>query len=193
MDVQNYVKDNKGAQLNLYPQQNKSTPEQYFSGAEIGFRIQYLLKNLLQNAYQHDKIVKSLIAAKNQGFQKIPANLAKQGIKLAIGNLMVERSGISKRLYLRRKMYAPNDKNLQLFLLQQHHDPPTQSHPGFKPILRKLQENWFWIGMANSCKQYATNCATSSRTKAYNTKKQSLLNPLPIPNVKVVTYIDIVE
>ena len=81
-------------------------------------------------------------------------------------------------------MYVPNDKNLQLFLLQQHHNPLTQGHPGFKAMHRKLQENWFWFGMANHCKQYATNCATCRHTKAYNTKKQGLLNSLLIPNRK---------
>ena len=101
-----------------------------------------------------------------------------------MGDLTVVGIGVSKRLYLRRRMYVPSNENLHLFLLQQHHDPPAHGHPGFKSMLRKLQENWFWIGMANGCKQYATNCATCRRTKAYNTKKQGLLNPLPIPNRK---------
>ena len=38
--------------------------------------------------------------------------------------------------------------------------------------------------MPRDCKQYATNCSVCRRTKAYNTRKQCLLNPLPIPNRK---------
>ena len=38
--------------------------------------------------------------------------------------------------------------------------------------------------MPQDCKQYATNCSVCRRTKVYNTKKQGLLNPLPIPNQK---------
>ena len=38
--------------------------------------------------------------------------------------------------------------------------------------------------MPRDCKQYITNCLVCRRTKAYNTKKQGLLNPLPISNRK---------
>ena len=39
--------------------------------------------------------------------------------------------------------------------------------------------------MLQDCKQYATNYSTCRRTKAYNTKKQGLLNLLLIPNWKL--------
>ena len=38
--------------------------------------------------------------------------------------------------------------------------------------------------MPQDCKQYATNCLVCRRTKVYNTKKQGLLNPLPILSQK---------
>ena len=38
--------------------------------------------------------------------------------------------------------------------------------------------------MPRDCKQYTTNCLVCRRTKAYNTKKQGLLSPLPVPNRK---------
>ena len=38
--------------------------------------------------------------------------------------------------------------------------------------------------MARDCKQYTVSCATCRRTKAYNTQKQGLLNPLSVPNWK---------
>ena len=126
----------------------------------------------------------SIIAAKKQGLWKLLAELTKQNIRLAIKNLTVESSGNGKRLHMKRKMYVPNDKNLQLFLLQHYHTPPTHDHPGFKIILQKVQENWFWFGIASHCKRYATNCATCRHTKAYNTQKQGFLNLLPIPNKK---------
>ena len=36
---------------------------------------------------------------------------------------------------MKGKMYAPDDEKLKLFLLQQHHDLPIQSHPGYKAML----------------------------------------------------------
>ena len=126
----------------------------------------------------------SIIAAKRAGLRKLPAELIKQGIKLAMGDLIITGSQRSTRLYVKGKMYVPNEEKLRLFLLQQHHDLPMQGHPGYKSMLRKLLKNQYWLGMSRDCKQYATNIATCRHTKAYNTKKQGLLNLLPVPNSK---------
>ena len=102
-----------------------------------------LLDNLLDKAYQNDKVLNSIIAAKQAGFQKLPLNLTKQGIKLAIADLTLENSGRgeSVRLYVKDRMYVPSEEKLKLFLLQQHYNPLTQGHPGYKAILPKLFEN----------------------------------------------------
>lgn len=120
-----------------------SVPEQAFSSTKIGSKIWQLLENLLQNAYQHNKIVKNLIAAKKQDLQKIPTELARQGIKLAMKDLTIKKISSNKKLYIRNKMYVPNDQILQLFLLQQHHNSPVHSHLKFKTMLQNLQNNWF--------------------------------------------------
>ena len=103
-----------------------------------------------------------------------------------MGDLTLRDSdrGGKTRLYVKGKIYVPENENLRLFLLQQHHDLPTQGHPGYKTMLRKMLENWYWLKMPQNCKRYATNCLVCRRTKAYNTKKQGLLNPLPVPDQK---------
>ena len=90
----------------------------------------------------------------------------------------------SVKLYVKDKMYVPSEEKLKLFLLQQHHNLPTQGHPSYKAMFQKLLENWYWFEMPRNGKQYATNCSVCRRTKAYNTKKQGLLNPFPISNRK---------
>ena len=92
------------------------------------------MEDLLDIAYQSNE-VKSIIAAKQAGLRKLPAKIAKQSIKLAMGDLTLKGSGRSTRLYVKSKMYVPDDKNLKLFLLQQHHDSPMQGHPGYKAML----------------------------------------------------------
>ena len=179
VDVRDYINQDlhQHSELEQISEQGSSSTEMARS------RIEDLLKDLLDKAYQNDE-VKSIITAKRKGLQRLPAGLTKQGIKLATGDLTLKGSGRNTRLYVKSKMYVPNDENLKLFLLQQHHNPPTQSHPGYKAMLWKLLKNWYWLGMPGDCKRYATNCLVCRRTKAYNTKKQGLLNPLPIPNQK---------
>ena len=90
----------------------------------------------------------------------------------------------SKQFYVKNKMYVLENKSLQLVLLQQHHNPPIHSHPGYKAMYQKIQANYFWFDMAKHCKKYTSNCLTYRCTKTYTVQKQDLFNPLPIPNRK---------
>ena len=56
-----------------------------------GSRIENLFEDLLDKAYQ-DNIVNSIIDAKRQGLRNLPADLTKQGIKLAMGDLTLRNS-----------------------------------------------------------------------------------------------------
>ena len=182
VDVRDYINQN----LHQHSELEQNSEQNFSSTKMAGSRTKNSLEDLLDKTYQNDKVLDSIIAAKQAGFWKLPTEITKQGIKLPMGDPTLKNSGRrdSVRLYVKGKMYLPNDESLKLSLLQQHHKPPTQGHLGYKTMLRKLLENWYWVGMPQDCKQYATNCSTCRRTKAYNTKKQGLLNPLPIPNRK---------
>ena len=179
------VRDYTGLDLRQHTSEEQNLELSSSSTGMAGSRIKNSLEDLLNESYQNDKVANGIIAAKRAGLRKLPANLTtKQSIKLAMEDLTIKGNRSRTRLYVKRRMYIPNEKNLQLFLLKKHHDPPIQGHPGYKAMLWKLLENWYWLGMPRVCKQYATNCSTCRRTKAYTSKKQSLLNPLSIPNRK---------
>ena len=179
------VRDYTGLDLRQHILEKQNSELSSSSTKMAGSRIENLLEDLLDKAYQNNKVLNSIIAAKQAGFWKLPANLTtKQGIKLAMENLTLGGSGRNTRLYVKSRMYVPNNNNLQLFLLQQRYNQPTQGHSGYKAMLWKLLENWYWLGMPRDCKQYATNCSVYRRTKAYNIRKQGLLNPLPISHRK---------
>ena len=187
VDVRDYINQNSHQHSEFEQILEQGSSSTKMAGSRIksaGSRIENLLEKLLEKTYQNGKILNNIIAAKQAGLRKLPAEITKEGIKLAMGDLTLKSSGRSTRLYVKGKMYVPNDKKLKLFLLQQHHDPPIQGHPGYKAMLWKLLENWYWVRMPQDCKQYATNCFPCRRIKAYTSKKQGLLNPLPIPNRK---------
>ena len=131
VDVRNYINQN----LHQHSELEQILEQSSSSTKMAGSKIKNSLEDLLDKSYQKDEIVNSIIAAKQSGLWKLPADLAKQGIKLAMGDLTFAGSGRSTRLYVRGKMYVPNEEKLQLFLLQQHHNPPTQGHPEYKAIL----------------------------------------------------------
>ena len=180
-----HMRDHTGLDLYQHTSEEQNSRLNSSSTKMAGSRIKNLLDDLLDKAYQNDEIVNSIIKAKQEGFWKLPADLIKQGLKLVMGDLTLNSGpGDSTRLHVKGKMYVPDDKRLRLFLLQQHHNPLIQGHSEYKSMLWKLLENWYWLGMPQDCKQYATNYSTCRRTKAYSTKKQGLLNPLPISNRK---------
>ena len=76
-----------------------------FSGAktESKFKIESLLKDLLDKTYQNNKVVNSIISAKQISFWKFPADIIKQNIKFAIEDLTFRDSGHGKntKLYLK--------------------------------------------------------------------------------------------
>ena len=70
------------------------------------------LKNLFPNAYEKNKLVQAIINTKVKRLQKLPLKILKQ-VKLAMRDLEVNNN----RLYVRDKIYIPNNKKLQLHLL----------------------------------------------------------------------------
>ena len=89
------------------------------------------LKELFKKAYKDDEMVKEIMDAKARSLQKLPKALIKKDIVLSMGDLKIK----SKRLYVKNRMYVPENEPLQLFLLlQQHHNPPIHGHPRYKTL-----------------------------------------------------------
>ena len=132
VDVRDYINQNLYQHLEL-----EQILEQDSSSTKMAVsRIENSLEDLLDIAYQSNK-VKNIIAAKQASFQKLPSDLTKQGIKFAIGDFTLKNNGRGRnvRLYVKDRMYIPSEEKLKLFLLQQHHNFPTQSHPGYEAML----------------------------------------------------------
>ena len=175
---------------NKFSDHSFSTPLQQIISAPIGDGeseiddtgklLEKLLEELLEKAYKDNEMIKEIMDAKACGLWKLPTALTKKDIRLSMGDLKIE----SKQLYVKNKMYVPENKPLQLFLLQQHHDPPIHDHTGYKAMYQKIQEGYFWFDIAKPCKQYASNCLICRWIKAYTVQKQGLLNALPISNRK---------
>ena len=72
-----------------------------------------LLEKLFKKAYENDKVVKEIMDIKAYAFQKLPTALTKKGIVLSMRDLKIK----SKRLYMKNRIYVPENKALQLHLL----------------------------------------------------------------------------
>ena len=72
-----------------------------------------LLEELFEKAYKDNEVVKEIIDAKACGLRKLPTALTKKGIVLSMGDLKIK----SEQLYVKNRMYVPENEALQLHLL----------------------------------------------------------------------------
>ena len=113
-----------------------STPSQQIISVPIGDgeseidKTNKSLEKKFFKAYKDDEMVKEIIDAKSHGFRKLPTVLTKKSIVLSIEDLKIK----NEQLYVKNRMYVPENKLLQLFLLQQHHDSLIHGQPGYKAI-----------------------------------------------------------
>ena len=88
------------------------------------------LEELFDKAYKDNKVVKKIINTKAHGLQKLLTALTKKSIVLLMRDLKTE----SEQFYMKNGMYIPENKPLQLFLLQQHHDSFIHGHSEYKAM-----------------------------------------------------------
>lgn len=80
-----------------------------------------------------------------------------------------------------RKLVVPDDPDLKLLLLHEHHDSPTSGHLGKDKTLESISRNFYWPGMARDVRLHTRTCDACQRNKSSTHKPSGLLHSLPIP------------
>ena len=86
--------------------------------------------------------------------------------------------------YLNDKLVIPDDKELKLSLLAEHHLPPSKGHPGIARTTEQLMRKYWWPGLGQDVKEYVKKCAECQRNKSRTVKPGGLMQPMPIPRGK---------
>lgn len=136
------------------------------------------LDDLITAAYKKDPIPAKIREIMDKHDRQLPTELAR--LKIPI-NEMVERDG---RLFVKDRMFVPDDDELRLRLLRSCHDNAAAGHPGRAKTHELLSRNYYWPNMGQAVKRYVRNCHTCSRSKASRLPYQGLLQPLGTPNAR---------
>ena len=67
-------------------------------------------------------------------------------------------------------------------LIQETHDSRIHVHPGREALYAILARQYFWPGIGDNIRQFVRNCDSCSANKAWRTRRQGFLKPLPIPD-----------
>jgi hypothetical protein len=78
-------------------------------------------------------------------------------------------------------IYVPNNKDLQLKVLQSRHDHKLRGHPGVRKTRAIVMRDFFWSGITKDVKDYVKACPVCRRAKSVRAKPYGFLKTLPIP------------
>ena len=66
-----------------------------------------------------------------------------------------EEDGI---VYMKERIYIPNNKKLKEKILQENHDSVDVGHPGQQRMLELIKWNYWWPGLKEDIKKYVQGC-----------------------------------
>jgi len=89
-----------------------------------------------------------------------------------------EREG---QLYYRGRRYVPENPELQLCLIKEHHDTQLAGHPGRSKTFDLLSRRYSWKIMRKPVDRYVRSCAECQKTRTSRHASFGVLRPLPVP------------
>jgi hypothetical protein len=124
-------------------------------------------------AIQEDVEYTIVLEAIQKGHRKLPPELS---LKLSIAECSIQ----DNRLTFRNRLWIP--KGLRTQLIQETHDSRIHVHPGREGLYAILARQYYWPGMGDNVRQFVRNCDSCAANKAWRTRRQGFLKPLPIPD-----------
>ena len=84
-------------------------------------------------------------------------------------------------VYFQDRVYVPNDPDLKLRLLQEHHDTTYSGHFGITKTYAAIATHYYWPTLYRDVSRYVKSCDACQRNKPTQQATPGLLRPLPLP------------
>jgi hypothetical protein len=95
---------------------------------------------------------------------------------------VAECSEQNGELFCRGKQYVPENPELQLRLIKEHHDTPLAGHPGRSKTFDLLSRRYYWKTMRKQVDRYVWSCAECQKSRTSRHASFGVLRPLPVPD-----------
>jgi len=100
-------------------------------------------------------------------------------LKVSIAECSLSYEG---NLLFRGRKWVPKTYDLRTRIIQATHDSMIHGHPGREITYALVARQFFWPGMAKDIRTFIENCDGCGKNKAWRTRRQGFLKPLPIPD-----------
>jgi hypothetical protein len=87
-------------------------------------------------------------------------------------------------VWLKERIYVPQDKSLLEKIMKEAHDSRYSIHSGSTKMYKYLKTRYWWKDMRRDIAHYVACCDTCSKVKIEHQKPAGLLKPLEIPVCK---------
>ncbi|KAH0604613.1 uncharacterized protein H6S33_006281 [Morchella sextelata] len=128
------------------------------------------VEELFSKAYQVDNFPNKILAILRNGIR--------HSNNISLPECTDDNNGW---LLYRGMLYVPDDNDLRLRLLKEHHDKPSTGHSGRAKTLELLNREYYWPQMRKYVDQYIRNCNVCARSKAPRNAPYGILHTIPIP------------
>ena len=129
-----------------------------------------------QSAIAEDPIYQVIRKAIQEDCKTFPSEL---NLKVSI-----RECSISDKLdvMFRGRRWVPDKQLLRTRIIQTTHDSMIAGHPGREGTYAFIARQFFWPAMSKDVRTFTDNCGGCGRNKAWRSRRQGFLKPLPIPD-----------
>jgi hypothetical protein len=123
----------------------------------------------IQEKAKNDKTMQEVIELLAKGIKK--------SRKYALGLCELENNVLTYN----GLVWVPEDDEIKLKILKQHHDEMTAGHPGRAKTFELVTRTYYWPGQREYVTRYVENCDMCKRIKPVRHAPYGLLKPLQLP------------
>jgi len=126
------------------------------------------ISNLFNQAYQEDPLPDKILKAIKE----------RDSLKEITVAECTEQYG---QVWYRGKLYAPEEDQLRLRFIQEHHDTALAGHPGQAKTFGLLDRQYYLKNMQKQVDQYVQNCHSCQCSRTLRHATFGVLRPLSVP------------
>ena len=88
-------------------------------------------------------------------YEQVKDKLQQQSLEKRYEGYKLEEDGL---LIYNNKLYIPNVAYLRRMVMDEIHQDPYSSHPGYQKTIATARKQYFWLGMKKDIVEYISKC-----------------------------------
>ena len=114
-------------------------------------------------------------------YEQVKDKLQQQSIEKRYEGYKLEEDGL---LTYKNRIYILNVAYLRRVVMDEIHQAPYSSHPGYQKTIATTRKQYFWPGMKKDMAKYISRCMKCQQVKVEHQHRAGLLQPFPVTKWK---------